>query len=105
MDQLFPELLKGSPYITQDPEEADFFFADAWIFWPHATNHMDGIVAAIREKLKAPGLIARMQVTTSLSSRVSEAGRGATHTSILRILHMAHRCKLETPDGVPERPR
>ena len=50
MDQLFPELLKGSPYITQDPEEADFFFADAWIFWPHATNHMDGIVAAIRAK-------------------------------------------------------
>lgn len=48
--QLFPELLKASPYVTTNAEEADYFFADAWIFWPHALNYMDDVVAAIREK-------------------------------------------------------
>ena len=46
--QLFPEILKASAYVTDKPEEADYFFVDAWIFWPQAMNHMDDIVAAIR---------------------------------------------------------
>lgn len=36
--------------MTNNPEEADYFYADAWIFWPHALNHMDDIVAEIRKK-------------------------------------------------------
>ena len=48
--QVFPDILKASAYVTDKPEEADYFFADAWIFWPHALNHMDDIVAAIRAK-------------------------------------------------------
>jgi hypothetical protein len=46
--QIFPEILKASPYITTNPEEADYFYADAWIFWPHALNPIDEIVAAIK---------------------------------------------------------
>lgn len=48
LDQLFPELLKASPYVTTNPEEADYFFADAWIFWPHAINPLEDIIKAIR---------------------------------------------------------
>ena len=48
--QVFPEILKESSYVTTNAEEADYFYADAWIFWPHALNHMDDIVAAIRAK-------------------------------------------------------
>ncbi|GAX82871.1 hypothetical protein CEUSTIGMA_g10297.t1 [Chlamydomonas eustigma] len=48
LDQIFPEVLKNSTYVTTKPEEADYFFADAWIFWPHALNHMDDILLDIR---------------------------------------------------------
>jgi hypothetical protein len=46
--QIFPEELKRSSYVTANPEEADYFFADAWIFWPHALNHMDDILRDVR---------------------------------------------------------
>jgi hypothetical protein len=48
LDQIFPEELKRSSYVTANPEEADYFFADAWIFWPHALNHMDDILRDVR---------------------------------------------------------
>ena len=48
--QLFPELLKASHYVTENPEEADYFYADAWVFWPPDTYNLGDIVAAIREK-------------------------------------------------------
>ena len=47
--QLFPELLRASPYVTENPAEADYFYADAWIQWPHDTDNVHEIVAAIRE--------------------------------------------------------
>ena len=48
--QIFPEMLLNSIYMTSNPEEADYFYADAWIFWPHATIHMDDVIDAIKKK-------------------------------------------------------
>ncbi len=50
MRQIFPSLLKNSSYVTTDPASADYFFADAWIFWPHASNPLQLIVNAIRDQ-------------------------------------------------------
>lgn len=34
MDQLLPALLKASPYVTDDPEEADYFLPNIWTTYP-----------------------------------------------------------------------
>ncbi|KAG1657850.1 hypothetical protein FOA52_002029 [Chlamydomonas sp. UWO 241] len=46
MDFLFPALLKDSPYVTTDPEEADFFYVDAWMY--HPWQDASDVVAALR---------------------------------------------------------
>ncbi|KAG1663879.1 hypothetical protein FOA52_014692 [Chlamydomonas sp. UWO 241] len=43
LDQLFPEMLKESLYVTKDVEEADYFVLDAWLFWPHALTNFDDV--------------------------------------------------------------
>eukprot|EP00195_Chlamydomonas_chlamydogama_P016049 CAMPEP_0202890418 /NCGR_PEP_ID=MMETSP1392-20130828/826_1 /ASSEMBLY_ACC=CAM_ASM_000868 /TAXON_ID=225041 /ORGANISM="Chlamydomonas chlamydogama, Strain SAG 11-48b" /LENGTH=419 /DNA_ID=CAMNT_0049573979 /DNA_START=39 /DNA_END=1298 /DNA_ORIENTATION=+ len=34
LDQLFPELLLNSSYVTTNAEEADYFYVHAWMYWP-----------------------------------------------------------------------
>ena len=48
LNQVFPEILLSTHYITSNPAEADYFYLDAWIFWPHARNHMDDLLAELR---------------------------------------------------------
>lgn len=48
--QIFPSLLKNTSYVTTDPEAADYFFADAWIFWPHAGPLIQNVVKTIQRK-------------------------------------------------------
>lgn len=50
LDQLFPQLLRSSQYTTKDPFEADFFYVDAWIFWPHARIDIREVVRALQAK-------------------------------------------------------
>ncbi|KAG1669049.1 hypothetical protein FOA52_003967 [Chlamydomonas sp. UWO 241] len=51
LDQLFPALLKMSAYVTTDPDEADYFVLDAWLFWPDASRSFD----EVHEWLSAAG--------------------------------------------------
>mmetsp|Transcript_6351 Transcript_6351/g.14064 ORF Transcript_6351/g.14064 Transcript_6351/m.14064 type:complete len:469 (+) Transcript_6351:20-1426(+) len=48
-DQVFPALLFESPYITTDPDKADYFYAHIWLFWPGASRKLDPVIDAIRE--------------------------------------------------------
>ena len=50
LDQILPVLIKHSAYLTKNPEEADYFALDAWVFWPHATNKIEDIVKLVRSK-------------------------------------------------------
>ena len=50
LDQLFPQILGRSPYITTDPAQADYFYVDAWMFWPHASNDIREVVEEIKKK-------------------------------------------------------
>jgi hypothetical protein len=43
LDQVFPEMLKASAYVTTNPEEADYFVLDAWLFWPDGSHSFDEV--------------------------------------------------------------
>jgi len=50
LDQVFPALLQESPYVTTDPEKADYFFVHIWLFWPGATPRLEPVLQLLSSK-------------------------------------------------------